>query len=59
MAFNSGVATGRNRSSMCSRDGLGQLRVVGLATPAVLILRAIIDQEQEPGGRQALDYSGR
>ena len=26
-----------------------QLRVVGLAAPAVLVLRAIVDQQQEPG----------
>ena len=34
-----------------------QLRVVGLAAPAVLVLRAVVDQEQEPGRRQALDQA--
>ena len=34
-----------------------QLRVVGLAAPAVLVLRAIVDQQQEPGRRQALDQA--
>jgi hypothetical protein len=33
------------------------LRVIGLAAPAVLILGAIIDQEEEPGGRQALNQA--
>ena len=32
-----------------------QLRVVGLAAPAVLILGPIVDQQQETGRRQALD----
>ena len=34
-----------------------QLRVVGLAAPAVLVLRAVVDQQQEPGRRQALDQA--
>ena len=34
-----------------------QLRVVGLAAPAVLVLRAIVDQEQEAGRGQALDQA--
>ena len=34
-----------------------QLRVVGLAAPAVLVLGAVIDQEQEPRRRQALDQA--
>ena len=34
-----------------------QLRVGGFTAPAVLILRAVVDQEQEPGGRQALDQA--
>ena len=34
-----------------------QLRVIGLAAPAVLVLRAIVDQQQEAGGRQALDQA--
>ena len=34
-----------------------QLRVVGLAPPAVLVLGAVIDQEQEPRRRQALDQA--
>ena len=32
-----------------------QLRVVRLAAPAVLILRPIVDQQQEVGGGQAVD----
>ena len=32
-----------------------QLRVVGLAAPAVLVLRAVVDQQQEAGRGQALD----
>ena len=34
-----------------------QLRVVGLATPAVLVLRPVVYQEQQPGYRQALDQA--
>ena len=34
-----------------------QLRVVGLAAPAVLVLRAVVDQEQEPRRRQTLDQA--
>ena len=34
-----------------------QLRVVGLAAPAVLVLGAVVDQEQQPGGRQTLDQA--
>ena len=34
-----------------------QVRVVRLTAPAVLVLRPIVDQEQEPGGRQALDQA--
>ena len=45
-------------------DGLGarwrqriepQLRIVGLAAPAVLVLGAVVDQQQQAGRRQALD----
>jgi hypothetical protein len=32
-----------------------ELRVVGLTSPAVLVFRAIVDQEQEAGCRQALN----
>ena len=32
-----------------------QLRVVRFTAPAVLILGAVVDQQQHPGGRQALD----
>src|SRR5262245_12495465 len=32
-----------------------ELGVVGLAGPAVLILRTIVDQQEHPGGRQTLD----
>jgi hypothetical protein len=31
------------------------LGVVGLAAPGVPVLRSVVDQEQEPGRRQALD----
>ena len=34
-----------------------QLRVGGFTAPGVLILRPVVDQEQEPGGRQALDQA--
>ena len=34
-----------------------QLRVVGLAAPAVLVLGPIIDQQQQPGRGQALDQA--
>ena len=34
-----------------------QLRVVGLAAPAVLVLRAIVDQQQQAGRGQALDQA--
>ena len=34
-----------------------QLRVVGLAAPAVLVLRAVVDQEEDAGGGQALDQA--
>ena len=34
-----------------------ELGVVGLAAPAVLVLRAIVDQQQQPGGGQALDQA--
>ena len=34
-----------------------QLRVVGLAAPAVLVLRAVVDQEQQAGRGQALDQA--
>ena len=34
-----------------------QLGVVGLAAPAMLVLRPVVDQQQEPGGRQALDQA--
>ena len=34
-----------------------QLRVVGLTPPAVLVLGAIVDQQEEPRGRQALDQT--
>jgi hypothetical protein len=32
-----------------------ELRVEGFAAPAVLILGAVINQQQHPGGRQAVD----
>src|SRR6266852_7398005 len=32
-----------------------ELRVVGLAPPAVLVLGAVVDEQEEPGGGQALD----
>jgi hypothetical protein len=32
-----------------------ELRVGGFAAPAVLILRAVVDQEEDPRSRQALD----
>ena len=32
-----------------------QLRVIRLAAPAVLVLRAVINQEEDPRSRQALD----
>ena len=32
-----------------------QLGVIGLAPPAVLILWPVVDQQQEPGRREALD----
>jgi hypothetical protein len=31
-----------------------QLEVVGLATPGMLVLRPVVDEEQDAGGRQAL-----
>ena len=34
-----------------------QLGVVGLAAPAVLVLRAVVDQQEQAGGRQALDQA--
>ena len=34
-----------------------QLRVVGLAAPAVLVLRPIVDQQQQAGRGQALDQA--
>ncbi len=34
-----------------------ELAVVGLAAPAVPVLRAVVDEEQEPGRRQALDQA--
>ena len=34
-----------------------ELRVVGLAAPAVLVLRAVVDQQQQAGRRQALDQA--
>src|SRR5262249_12661571 len=33
------------------------LRIEGLASPAVLVLRTVIDEEQNPRGREALDES--
>jgi hypothetical protein len=33
------------------------LNVVGLAAPAVLVLRPVVDQQQEPGGGEALDQA--
>ena len=32
-----------------------ELRVIRFTAPAVLILRAVVDQEEHPGGRQALN----
>ena len=34
-----------------------ELAVVGLAAPAVLVLGPVVDEEQEAGGRQALDQA--
>ena len=34
-----------------------ELRVVGLAAPAMLVLGAIVDQQEDPSGRQALDQA--
>ena len=34
-----------------------ELAVVGLPAPAVPVLRAVVDEEQEPGRRQALDQA--
>src|SRR5262249_45820225 len=34
-----------------------QLRVIGLAAPAVLVLGTIVHQEQQAGGRQTLDQT--
>ena len=34
-----------------------ELGVVGLAAPAVLVLGAVVDQQQQPGGGQALDQA--
>ena len=42
-------------SSLGGERVQSHLRVVGLAAPPVLVLRAIVDQQQEPGGGQALD----
>ena len=61
----SGARLGSSPSRACEEclgAGRGQrvepqLRVVGLAAPAVLVLRAIVDQEQEPGRGQALDQA--
>jgi hypothetical protein len=33
------------------------LGVIGLAAPAVLVLGALVDQEQQPGRGQALDQA--
>ena len=38
------------------REGVQpELRVVGPAAPGVLILRPVVHEQQQPGGRQALD----
>ena len=34
-----------------------ELGVVALAAPGVAVLRAVVDQQQDPGGRQALDQA--
>ena len=34
-----------------------ELGVVGLAAPGVAVLRAVVDQQQDAGGRQALDQA--
>ena len=34
-----------------------ELGVVGLAPPAMLVLRPVVDQEEQPRGRQALDQA--
>ena len=40
------------------RQGVeAELGVVGLAAPGVLVLRPVVDQEQQSGGRQALDQA--
>ena len=56
-----GVVPQQRLEDFCRTGGLqriqAQLRVVGLAPPAVLVLGAVIDQEQEPRRRQALDQA--
>ena len=48
----------QERVNAGGRQGIKpQLRVRGLAAPAVLVLRTIVHQEQQPGGRQALDQA--
>ena len=54
------VAQERLEDFRGTRRGQGvepQLRVVGLAAPAVLILGPIVDQEQNPGRGQTLDQA--
>src|SRR5262249_5806505 len=50
----------RLQELVSTRRGQGvqaELRIVGLAAPAVLILRAVVDQEQELSRGQALDQT--
>ena len=48
----------RNASALAGGSGSSRsLRVVRLAAPAVLVLRAVVDQQQELGRGQALDQA--
>jgi hypothetical protein len=55
-------AISQQRLQKLIRARLGQrvepeLRVVGLIAPAMLVLGAIIDEHQQPGGGQTLDQT--
>src|SRR5262249_31198295 len=56
-----GIVPEQDLQQFVSTDGRqrvqAQLCVVGLAAPAVLVLRTIVDQQQEAGRRQALDQA--
>src|SRR5207249_2529612 len=42
----------------CERQRIDpKLGVVGFPTPAVLVLRTIVDEQQDPNARQTLDYA--